>query len=250
MVMTPDEIREAEGLPRFNKAEVRKAFGLNKTFALAEVKSIGTKDGDGEFEAILSAPTLDRDGEVIDAKAFEPLPEFIPVHAFHDFTDPIATGEPFYDGDVLKIRGTFDPDDESQRIRSKVGKSIRFMSVGFMAAERDEEDGVPHIRRAELLEGSFVSIPSNREAAVLMAKEFKVGARNSLKDQERIQNAHDLFVDLGAECAAKAAPPAEEKSTTTDPEEEAAAPAAAEPLADVNVAMAQALAAEAEVSLL
>ena len=44
----------------------------NKTFAFAEVKAIETDNPHGEFEVILSAPTLDRDGEVIDPKAFEP----------------------------------------------------------------------------------------------------------------------------------------------------------------------------------
>jgi hypothetical protein len=65
-----------------------------------------------------------------------------------------------------------------------------------MAAERkDAEDG-PHVTSAELLEGSFVSVPSNREAAVLMAKEFdaKAGSRNSTKDSERLQTIHDLAV--------------------------------------------------------
>src|SRR5688572_12553488 len=147
---------------------------MEKRVALFEVKAIDGADPHGEFEAILSVPTVDRDGEVVDARCFEPLPAEIPIHKFHDFSSPVATATPFYEGDVLKARGTFDPDPESQSIRQKVGRSIRYMSVGFMAATRADQDGVPHITRAELLEASFVSVPSNREAAILAVKSARI----------------------------------------------------------------------------
>jgi HK97 family phage prohead protease len=144
---------------------------MEKRIALFEVKALDGSDPNGEFEAILSVPTIDRDGEIIDGRAFEPLPAEIPIHKFHDFSSPVATATPFYEGDVLKARGTFDPDPESQAIRAKVGRSIRYMSVGFMAATRSDQDGTPHITKAELLEASFVSVPSNREAAILAVKQ-------------------------------------------------------------------------------
>lgn len=175
-----------------------------KTFAVAEVKAAESDNPNGEFEVILSAQTVDRDGEVIDAKAFEPLPDSIPFHAFHDFHDPIGRAVPFYDGDVLKARGTFASTPRAQEIRTLVAEGvIGHTSVGFMAAERKDGDDAPHIVSGELLEGSFVSVPSNREAAVLMAKSFeaKAGARNSTKDSERLQHIHDLAVENGAKCA-------------------------------------------------
>jgi HK97 family phage prohead protease len=145
---------------------------MEKRVALFEVKAIeDATDPNGEFEAILSVPTVDRDGEIIDGRAFEPLPAEIPIHKFHDFSSPVATATPFYEGDVLKARGTFDPDPESQAIRAKLGRSIRYMSVGFMAATRSDQEGTPHITKAELLEASFVSVPSNREAAILAVKQ-------------------------------------------------------------------------------
>lgn len=178
-----------------------------KTFAVADVKAAPDDDSpNGSFEVILSAQTLDRDGEVIDAKAFEPLPESIPFHAFHDFSDPIGRGVPFYDGDVLKARGTYASTPRAQEIRTLVTEGvIGHTSVGFMAASRkDGDDDAPHITSAELLEGSFVSVPSNREAAVLLSKayeaEAKQGARNSTKDSERLQSIHDLAVENGAAC--------------------------------------------------
>lgn len=176
-----------------------------KTFAMAEVKAAESDHPNGEFEVILSAETVDRDGEVIDAKAFEPLPDSIPFHAFHDFNDPIGRGVPFYDGDVLKARGVFASTPRAQEIRTLVAEGvIGHTSVGFMAAVRKDGDDVPHVTSGELLEGSFVSVPSNREAAVLMAKGYaeKAGARNSTKDSERLQHIHDLAVENGAKCAA------------------------------------------------
>ena len=184
---------------------------MKKSYAFAEVKSVAGEHPNGEFEVILSAQTLDRDGEDIEAKAFEPLPESIPFHAFHDFHDPIGRGAPFYDGDVLKARGVFASTPRAQEIRTLVTEGIiGHTSVGFMAAKRvDGEDGVSHITSGELLEGSFVSVPSNREAAVLAAKSFdaylKAGSRNSAKDAERLQAIHDLAVDNGAKCADDAA---------------------------------------------
>lgn len=177
-----------------------------KTFAFATVKATDGENVNGEFEVILSAETVDRDGEIIDAKAFEPLPDSIPFHAFHDFHDPIGRAVPFYDGDVLKARGVFASTPRAQEIRTLVSEGvIGHTSVGFMAAVRkDAGDDAPHITNGELLEGSFVSVPSNREAAVLMAKEYdaKAGARNARKDSERLQHIHDLAVENGAICAA------------------------------------------------
>lgn len=222
---------------------------MEKRVALFEVKALEDAETVGEFEAILSVPTIDRDGEVVDAKAFEPLPEEIPIHKFHDFSSPVATAKPFYEGDILKARGVFDPDPASQEIRSKVGRSIRYMSVGFMAATRSDDEGVPHITKAELLEASFVSVPSNREAAILAVKsQAKAGARNSASDSGRLQQIHDLAVENGAKCAAD--DDEEPKSPATDPEGKAAAPAAASPPADVTVGMARLAAMRAEAELL
>ena len=217
---------------------------MEKRIALFEVKALKDGDTSGEFEAVLSVPVVDRDGEVIDAKAFEPLPSEIPIHKFHDFSAPVATATPFYDGDVLKAKGTFDPDADSQAIRSKVGGSIRFMSVGFMAAERADVDGVPHITKAELLEASFVSVPSNREAAILAVKGHQPSDPAILLALKALSDKIDALTPVS--------PPA-----ATTPEEKAAAPAdagaAAAPPADVNVgamARAAALRAEAEVLLI
>lgn len=176
--------------------------------------AIKSVDGEGEhggFEAVLSAPTLDRDGEIVAPKAFEPLPPRIPIDHDHGMSvlTTVGSGVPFYEGDVLKIRGTFASTPTAQEVRALVREGhIDRMSVAFMNPKREVKDGVPHVVSAELLNAGIVCIPSNREAAITAAKRGpaatgKVGARNSGKDAERLQQIHDLAVDNGAECATK-----------------------------------------------
>lgn len=146
-----------------------------KMFALGEVKAAEDDDSpNGAFDVILSAPTLDRDGEVIDAKVFEPLPEHITFDIDHGMSTAttVGSGVPFYDGDVLRVKGTYSSIPRAQEVRTLVREGhIRTTSVAFMSAKREEdEDGVTHITKAELLNGAFVPIPSNRDALVLSAK--------------------------------------------------------------------------------
>lgn len=139
------------------------------------IKALESDNPHGEFEVILSAPTMDRDGEVIDAKAFEPLPDHITFDIDHGMSvsTTVGSGVPSYDGDLLKVRGTFSSIPLAQTVRTLVTEGhIRSTSVAFMEAKRTVKDGVPHITQAELLNGAFVAIPSNREAAILAAKEF------------------------------------------------------------------------------
>lgn len=188
-----------------------------KTFAVAEVKSAESDNTAGEFEIIMSTDAVDRDGESIVKGAFDPLPESIPVHAFHDFNDPVGRAFPSYNEQGQLVgRGFFASTPRAQEIRQLVADGvIGHTSVGFMAADRKSaDDGTPEIASAELLEVSFVSVPSNRDAAVLAVKHAnaaKAGARNSTKDSERLQHIHDLAVENGATCAAT-------EETTTAPE--------------------------------
>ncbi|MGZ4663596.1 MAG: hypothetical protein ACXV5Q_00720 [Frankiaceae bacterium] len=164
----------------------------------------------GSFEVILSAPTLDRDGEVVDSKAFEPLPPHITFDTDHSMTcdSVVGSGVPSYAEDgTLRVKGGYCSDERSQIIRQKVAEGhIRTTSVTFMAATRTKDaKGVDHVTQAELLNGTFTPVPSNRESVVLSAKSIvaKEGRRNSKTDAEQIQMAHDAMTALGASCAAK-----------------------------------------------
>lgn len=160
---------------------------MNKRFALAAVKAADGDDPNGSFEVILSAPTLDRDGEVIDARVFEPLPDHVTFDIDHGMSTAttVGSGIPYYDGDVLKVKGTFSSIPRAQEVRTLVAEGhIRTTSVAFMDAEREQKDGVTHITRAELLNGAFVPIPSNREAVVLSAKAYQAKAATEPLDSD------------------------------------------------------------------
>lgn len=216
-----------------------------KSFALCEVKTLDSSDPNGEFEAILSAPTLDRDGEVIEAGAFNPLPDRIPIDVDHGMTvdSTVGSGSPFYDGDLLKIRGRFASTERAQTVRTLIAEGhVDRMSVTFMNADRQDKDGVPHIVHAELLNAAFVPIPSNRQAAVLMAKAFQPDS-DELKatKADRLQSIHDLAVANGAVCGKAAHVHQDENESEADAPETPAA-AGKSPVSEAGLAYLRALA--------
>jgi HK97 family phage prohead protease len=173
----------------------------SKAFTV-DIKADGDGLKAGEFVAIMSAPTLDRDLEVIDAGAFAPLPEKITVDIDHAMSvrSVVASGTPFYDGDLLKIKGRFASTPLGQEVRTLVREGhLDRMSVTFRAAQRDvAEDGVTHIKSAELLNVAFVVIPSNRDAAVLAAKSADERTGKLTPDEARSMLAAKSADDVAA----------------------------------------------------
>lgn len=140
--------------------------------------------GDNEFLAIISTPDMDRDGEVVAAGAFEPLPDRIVVeidHATFSSVDRAAvrsvvgSGVPFYVGENLLIRGTWASTELAQEVRTLVGEGhVTKMSIAFSRDTVVPVDGVPHVTKGELLNVSFVTVPANRRADVLASKSTDV----------------------------------------------------------------------------
>jgi HK97 family phage prohead protease len=235
---------------------------------VVEIKSTSatTKAPNGSFEAILSVPVKDRDGEVVDAGAFNPLPPHMPIDLDHAMTveKTVASGRPFYDGGILKFEGTYASHPLAQMVRSLVDEGhIRTMSVAYMNAryEIDEKDGLPHLRSAELLNAGIVGIPANREALITASKSFTEEVAEvvdvSVKSEEDLTQikaaiaaateALTKFNAMFAEATAN-----QEISTATNPETPAAADEAAadKSPAVIDVARIKALAALAELSLI
>ena len=151
---------------------------MKKLYASATVKTPTGEPADafpGTFEVILSTPEVDRDGESLAAKCFEPLPEYVSFDIDHGMSTAttVGSGTPRYDGDVLKVAGTWSSLPRAQEVRTLVREGhIRSTSVAFMGAKYETKDGVPTITKAEILNAAFTPIPSNRGAAVLSAKAF------------------------------------------------------------------------------
>jgi hypothetical protein len=128
---------------------------------------------------VLSAPTLDRDGEVVDGGCFDPLPDHITFDIDHGLSTAttVGSGKPFYDGDLLKVRGTFSSIPRAQEVRTLVKEGhIRTTSVAYHRPKHETKDGIPHVVKAELLNGAFVPVPANREAVVVSSKAHKAGS--------------------------------------------------------------------------
>lgn len=156
----------------------------------------------GAFEVVLSAPTKDRDGDILLPEEWKtPLPEHITFDSDHGMSvaTTVGSGVPeILDTGELVVRGTYSSLTRAQEVRTLVNEGhIRTTSVAFMTEKSEEKDGKTVMRR-ELLNGAFVAVPSNREALVLSSKGLKAGARNSAADAEKIQQIHDLTVELGA----------------------------------------------------
>jgi HK97 family phage prohead protease len=235
---------------------------------IAEIKSTTatTKAPNGSFEAVLSVPSVDRDREVLDAGAFNPLPEHITIDIDHAMTveKTVASGSPYYDGAILKFEGTYASHPLAQMVRSLVEEGhIRTMSVAYMNShyEVDDTDGLVHLRKAELLNAGIVGIPSNREALITASKSLVSDVADAITDAETktgarqlaaLQSIHDTLVKLGVTCETKSVTTVNETPTETNPEETAAAAkaaAAVTPVA-VDVAALRALELEAQAVLL
>lgn len=147
---------------------------------MTRTKSIAAtlKGGEGgTFTAVASTASKDRDGEVIDAGAFNPLPATVPVHMGHPTTPGagastlIGRARPFYQGGQLMIEGWFATTDAAQVARALVAEGILdAVSVMFIGARRESRQGVVHITDGELISVDLVSIPSNRDALVVSAR--------------------------------------------------------------------------------
>ena len=158
-------------------------------------------DFPGTFEVVLSAPTLDRDGEVLKSDEWKtPLPAKINFDTDHGMSvrSTVGSGVPRIDekGNLV-VSGTWSSLPYAQDVRTLVKEGhIDRTSVAYITDRTKGKDGTTHVVR-ELLNGAFVAIPANDDAIVLGVKS---GARNNANDAATIQSIHDATRDLGAHC--------------------------------------------------
>lgn len=170
----------------------------------AQITNTGSdEDFPGSFEVILSAPTLDRDGDTLKSEDWEqPLPSHITFDIDHGMSvaSTVGSGVPTLENGNLVVRGTYSSLDRAQDTRTLVKEGhIRTTSVAFMTKKVAKAGGT-HVMKRELLNGAFVAVPSNRDSLVLNNKglEIKAGARNSAGDAEHIQAILGHAIALGA----------------------------------------------------
>jgi hypothetical protein len=166
------------------------------TKAVALVDTVETDDPNGAFEVILSAATLDRDGEVIDSRAFDPLPDHIPFDIDHGMTvtTTVGSGRRTTPRTARCASRARSPRRAlAQEVRTLVSEGhVRTTSVTFMAADREpDEKGVQHVKTAELLNGTFTPVPSNREAVVLSPRRCTRDRREGRRPQLVLDDARE-----------------------------------------------------------
>ena len=127
---------------------------------------------DGEILGIASSEAQDRDGEVIkqtgwDLNNFEKNPVLLASHNHQSFPIGKATGIAIEDGKLMFKAVFSKATQEAKEAYALVKEGIlNTFSVGFIPRDY-EKDNSSVITKAELLEISLVSIPSNPEAVVL-----------------------------------------------------------------------------------
>jgi hypothetical protein len=198
-----------------SRSRLRGDFAVTKAIASIE-PGPDDETGPGTFSLILSTSDVDRDGEIVAPGAFEPLPDHIAMDIDHGMSvaTTVASGRPFYNADGnLQVEGSFASTELGQTTRTLVREGhIRTASVAMIPSKKSkDEDGTTRIIKADLLNGAFTPVPSNRSATVLSAKSattvlngvetlLKAGSRNSAGDQAIVQAIHDLVSNLGAIC--------------------------------------------------
>ena len=148
-----------------------------KSFTI-DVKSVDDEEfgPHGGFTAIISDPTVDRDGEKIMPGAFEPLPQGrIPIDINHsrNVLDTIGSAEVFKVGEETWAKAWFAGTPKAQEIRQLMHeKHVKNVSVMFIHAERGrpDEKGIVPIHRAELVKFGVVDVGANRNAQVALVK--------------------------------------------------------------------------------
>lgn len=137
--------------------------------------SIATKDTGGDtggFEAVLSTPDVDRDGESIDIKSWGELPPSVPVNLDHEMniSGLVGTGIPRFEDGVVKLSVTFASTPEAQKARTLVNEGhIKATSVEFLRKTETDTKGVKTTSR-EMIGAALTNYPANIKAVVLSSK--------------------------------------------------------------------------------
>lgn len=157
---------------------------LLSSFQKKEIK------GEGDFEVIATTEGVDRDGEVISVKGWI-TDNFLknPVVLFgHDYWSfPIgAVTDLKFESDKVIAKGVFARTPEGQKARLLYEDGIlRAVSVGFLPKKREGNA----IISAELLELSFVPVPSNPDALSLSKiQEFETMLKTSVTKKDDTGN--------------------------------------------------------------
>lgn len=183
------------------------------------VASIESTDDDkfgpnGGFTAVLSTPSLDRDGDRLQRDEWQEFTqERYPLDIDHGMSvaDTVGSFVPYWDGDRMMMDAHFAGTAKAQDTRALTTpdpttgiRHISSVSVAFMT-DKSKKDGEP---RRELLNAGIVAIPSNRDAVILASK-----AAHALKDAFSDATEGDVPDEVKAAVLEAISPAAETEET-------------------------------------
>lgn len=155
---------EIELLKQYSETLAKKLVKALEKVNIKEVK------GNGTFEVIATTEGVDRDGEIIlvdgwDFENYMKNPIILWGHNYWDMNAVIGSATEIVKEDKrIIVKGIFANTEYGQQARQLYEDGIlKTVSVGFIPRERTANV----ITKAELLELSFVSVPSNPDATSL-----------------------------------------------------------------------------------
>lgn len=136
--------------------------------ATIEDTSANADEFPGTFTVELTNESLDRDGDTLKGDEWEtPLPEqitFVNDHT-HKMKSVVGSAKPELINGKIICKGEWAETDDAQDTR-KVIKHVPYVSVAY----REKRDRKAGTVSRELINGSFVVVPSNPNAKVLASK--------------------------------------------------------------------------------
>jgi len=187
-----------------------------KQYLNFEIKQVTKK---GEFTGLAAAfGNIDQQKEIIMPGAFEESiakfqddPTSIAILSQHDQRMPVGKLTEIKEiTEGLFVRGQMALEiEEAEKTRKLVvAKLINHLSIGFKVidSEFDKDTGVLIIKKVDLLEFSFVTIPANRSAKILSMKnneQDQVVSKKEITDLDNIETLRDAEAYLRHEGLSK-----------------------------------------------
>lgn len=166
-----DDAKQQLAALHANDADKDKAHMEIRTKAVnatIEDTSANAEEFPGTFLVELTNESIDRDGDELKAEDWEtPLPQqitFVNDHT-HKMASVVGSATPELVGGKILCKGEWATTETAQDTR-KVIKHVPYVSVAF----REKRDRKAGTVSRELVNGSFVVVPSNTKARVLASK--------------------------------------------------------------------------------
>ena len=196
------------------------------------VQTKNSDDEPGAFEGVLSTyGNVDLVGDICEKGCFdESLAKDGSRRVFlwqHDVTQPIGSFEAFSDDSALRIKGKFNLEVAKAKEAYALLKAgdINGLSIGYTADDYDyDREGVRHLRKVKLLEGSLVTFPANELASASAkcierkARIMKYAQMKSLEglDEDTRKNILKELAELAEETSEDAPVQTEEDESKAD----------------------------------